>query len=503
MFKLTDSFKKIILSAYITSFGLRTNAFRSLQAQKMEPEENIKPHAIMIPAPLQGHIVPFTHLAINLASKGLTITFVNTQSTHQRLMKAQSLSGSFLDYDIFSEARKFGLDIRYTTICDGFPLNFDRAGNHNQFMEGLLHVFSAHVDDLVGNLVNSNHNPPVSCLIADSFYVWPSEIAKKYNLVNISFWTEPALAFTSYYHMDLLKRNGHFGSQGDLPSYIQDPEPWSIMHHYIFNSLEDAKKADMIICNTVQELESSTISALQEKKPFYAVGPILPNGFTKSVIPTNLWVESDCIQWLNAKPKGSVMYISFGSLANISRQDVLEIAHGLLLSRVSFIWVVRPDITWSKETDIFPSRFEDDVKDRGLVVPWCSQIDVISHPAIGGFLTHCGWNSVLESIWCKVPMLCFPIFTDQFTNRKLVVSEWKVGFDLCSGRILRRQEIAQKIDCFSSEANKLRINLEKTRRKLEDALSENGTSGRNYKQLICDLKSKILQKSKINNTSLL
>lgn len=483
----------------------------------MEPEENIKPHAIMIPVPLQGHIVQFINLAIKLASKGLTITFVNTQSTHQRLMKAQSISESSPDYNIFSEAEKSGLDIRYTTISDGFPLNFDRMGNHNQFIEGLFHVFSAHVDDLVGNLVNSN--PPVSCLIADTFFVWPSEIAKKYNLVNISLWTEPALAFTSYYHMDLLKINGHFGSQdnredtidyipgvqaiepGDLPSYIQDPEPWDYMHRYIFKSLEDARKADMIICNTVQELESSTISALQEKKPFYAIGPIFPKGFTKSAIPTNLWVESDCNQWLNSKPKGSVMYISFGSLANISRHDILEMAHGLLLSRVTFLWVVRPDITSSLESNLLPSRFEDDVKDTGLVVSWCSQIDVLSHPAIGGFLTHCGWNSVLESIWCKVPMLCFPIFTDQFTNRKLVVSEWKVGYDLSSGRILRRQEIAQKIDSFITEANELRINLDETRKKLEDALSENGSSERDYKQLICDIQSKIQQKSKSNKTN--
>lgn len=170
----------------------------------------------MIPVPLQGHIVQFINLAINLASKGLTVTFVNTQSTHLRLKKAQSFSDSSLDYNIFSEARKSGLDIRYTTISDGFPLNFDRMGNHSQFMEGLFHVFSAHVDDLVANLVNSNHIPPVSCLIADTFFVWPSEIAKKYNLVNISMWSEPALAFTSYYHMDLLKANGHFGSQGTI-----------------------------------------------------------------------------------------------------------------------------------------------------------------------------------------------------------------------------------------------------------------------------------------------
>jgi len=102
------------------------------------------------------------------------------------------------------------------TISDGFPQGFDRSLNHDQFMEGVLHVFSSHVDELVGKVVHSD--PPVTCLIADTFFVWSSMIANKYNLVNVSFWTEPVLVLSLYYHLDLLRKNCHFASQGTYTS---------------------------------------------------------------------------------------------------------------------------------------------------------------------------------------------------------------------------------------------------------------------------------------------
>jgi hypothetical protein len=168
-----------------------------------------KPHAIIFPFPLQGHVIPSVRLALKLASNGFTITFVNTLSIHHRIRKSQPSSA---DSNIFAGAAKSGLDIRYMTISDGFPLGFDRSLNHDQFMEGLLHVFSSHVDELVGKVVHSD--PPVTCLIADTFFVWTSMIADKYNLVNVSFWTEPALVLALCYHLDLLRQNGHFASQG-------------------------------------------------------------------------------------------------------------------------------------------------------------------------------------------------------------------------------------------------------------------------------------------------
>ncbi|KAJ9184319.1 hypothetical protein P3X46_004054 [Hevea brasiliensis] len=471
-----------------------------------------KPHAIMVPCPFQGHIIPFIHLAIKLASKGYIITFINTEKIHHQITNSSpDHDPKTTQDDIFTEARKSGLEIHYATISDGFPLGFDRSLNDDQFLHGLAHVFSAHVDDLFGKIVNKDSR--ISCLIADTFFGWPSMIAKKYNLVNVSFWTQPALVFTLYYHMDLLKINGHYdchdnredaidyipGVEGikpkDLPSYLQASNTTTIVHGMIHKSVfEDVKKADFVICNAVEELEPKTISALQEKQPFYPIGPTFAlNGFTMNTVATSLWSESDCTHWLQAKPHGSVLYVSFGSLACCSREEVAEIAHGLLLSEVSFIWVLRPGIMDSYDNDFLPVGFEDEIKDRGLVVPWSCQISVISHPTVGGFLTHCGWNSVLESIWFNVPMLCYPVFADQITNRKFVVDDWKIGFNLCDRKPISRDEIAEKINRLMSgkSANDLRKNMGQIKEKVEHSISSVGSSEKNFNQFIGDLKVRI------------
>ncbi|KAL4389046.1 hypothetical protein AHAS_Ahas03G0005900 [Arachis hypogaea] len=174
----------------------------------MAKKEN--PHAILFAYPLQGHVIPAVNLAISLASRGFTITFVNTKSIHHQTTKANNGDGG----DIFEAVRGSGLDIRYATVSDGLPVEFDRSLNDDQFTAALVHVMSAHVDELVAKLVKCSA-PAVSCLIVDTFYVWGSAIAKKHGLVCASFWTEPALVYTLYYHMDLLINNGHFASHGN------------------------------------------------------------------------------------------------------------------------------------------------------------------------------------------------------------------------------------------------------------------------------------------------
>ncbi|XP_009376816.2 UDP-glycosyltransferase 86A1-like [Pyrus x bretschneideri] len=466
------------------------------------------PHAIMVPLPLQGHVIPFTHLATKLASQGFTITFVNTHYIHHHILKSQPNDKT--EDDIFAISRKSGLDIRYTTVSDGFPLAFNRFQNLDQFLEGALHVFPAHVDELVGDLVQSD--PSITCLIVDTFQSWSATIANKYNLIHISFWTEPALVLNIYYHLDLLRKNGHFGAHDnrediidyipsvkaiepkDLMSYLQTTDIFCPMLRIYYKAFREVKRADFILCNTVQELEFESLSALQAKQPTYAIGPVLPDSLTNNIVATNLMPEFDCIHWLHKKPHGSVLFISFGSYAQVTKDDFEEIAHGLLLSKVNFIWVLRPDTTGYDETYILPVGFEDEIKDRGLMVSWCSQIEVLSHPAVGGFLTHCGWNSVLESMRCGVPMLCFPLVADQITNRKLVVDDWGVGLNLCDRvKPVRRVEVAEKINrliCGKS-GDGLQKKVMKVAQTLEDAVALNGSSQKNLSQFISNVKEKI------------
>ncbi|KAM7254739.1 hypothetical protein ACFE04_019980 [Oxalis oulophora] len=421
-----------------------------------------------------------------------------------------------VDDDIFTEARNSGLDIRYRIISDGFPLNFDRSLHLDVFLEGILHVFSAHVDQVVDDIVRSSDVKP-SCLVADTFFVWLSTVANKYNLVNVSFWTQPALCFNIYYHLHLLISHGHYASVDnrddtidyvpgveaiepkDLMSYLQLENINLVEHRLTIKAFADVRKANFVIINTVHELEPTVISTLQEAQPTFAIGPVFPTGFPKSpVVATSLWSESDCTKWLDSKPHGSVLYMSFGSYAHVSKNDIAEIAHGVLLSGVKFIWVLRPDIVSSKETDILPIGFEERIKDKGLVIPWCSQIKVISHPAIGGFLTHCGWNSVLEGIWCGIPLLCFPLVADQPTNRKLVVDDWKVGLNLCDKKRTTREEVKDKINsvmCDKESRDHLRKNMSKVQSLMKAAMSDDGSSNKNFEKFVHDLKEEIRDKN--------
>jgi len=125
--------------------------------------------------------------------------------------------------------------------------------------------------------------------------------------------------------------------------------------------------------------------------------------------------EPSCITWLNTQAPNSVSYISFGTLVEISKEQFLEIARGLAESEQPFLWVVRPKLVNGSESSL-PEEFLEAVAGRGHVVTWAPQQQVLAHPAIGGFWTHCGWNSTIEIICEGVPMICLPFFGDQKEN---------------------------------------------------------------------------------------
>ncbi|KAL8526093.1 hypothetical protein ACS0TY_015350 [Phlomoides rotata] len=466
-----------------------------------------KGHAIMISVPYQGHINPFVSLALKLASKGITITFVHLEYVHLKLSQAHANN----EVDMFSEARESGLDIRYTTIGDGLPLEYDRDLNALDHWIYLFNNFQAQVDEFIGNLMIQSSDLQVpNMLVTDTIYAWSANIAKKFNLVCVSFWTEPTLVFSLLYHLDLLRQNGHFlcednqkleidyvpgvqpMSAKDLMQALRDADDQTSIT--LFKSFEEVNKADFILHNTVHELESDTLSALDKYQPTYAIGPVNFSNIT-STVNKSLKAESDCARWLDSKPPGSVLYVSFGSVVQTSKQVIQEVAHGLLLSGVNFIWVVRAGVTAdSADSDVLPSGFEDEVKDRGLVVPWCDQIMVLSSSGVGGFLTHCGWNSIIESMWCGVPMICYPISYDQPTNRKLVVDDWKIGISLCDGTSMDRNVVAEKIRDFMSGAAVsagMRQEAQNVKKTLQSALEIGGSSMRNFDRFIMDLEKRL------------
>eukprot|EP00252_Welwitschia_mirabilis_P018152 TRINITY_DN4039_c0_g1_i1.p1 TRINITY_DN4039_c0_g1~~TRINITY_DN4039_c0_g1_i1.p1 ORF type:complete len:514 (-),score=28.56 TRINITY_DN4039_c0_g1_i1:95-1636(-) len=199
------------------------------------------------------------------------------------------------------------------------------------------------------------------------------------------------------------------------------------------------KSATGILINTFAELEGSALKELSEMGKntdlprIHPVGPLIPSAKDQ---------ESACLKWLDDQPPSSVVFISFGSGATVSVEQISEIAQGLEKSGQRFLWVVRKplsnnaDSTYFKipETiveDLLPQGFLERTKDRGLVLPsWAPQTAVLAHPSTGGFVCHCGWNSILESVYFGVPMVAWPMFADQFLNAETVTKEYGLAVEL-------------------------------------------------------------------------
>ncbi|CAK9171967.1 unnamed protein product [Ilex paraguariensis] len=222
----------------------------------------------------------------------------------------------------------------------------------------------------------------------------------------------------------------------DFPSFIRTTDPNDFMLKVIISEFEKAKKASAIILNSFDELKHDVIDALSSiLPPIYSVGPlpILQNHIQDNdlkLLGLNLWKEeSECLQWLDTKEHKSVVYVNFGSFTVMTPNQMIEFAWGLANSSQNFLWIIRSDLVIG-DLAVLPPEFVDEIKDRGMLARWCPQEKVLGHPAIGGFLTHCGWNSTLESISAGVPMICWPFFADQQTNCWFCCSQWGIGMEI-------------------------------------------------------------------------
>ncbi|KAG6470037.1 UDP-glycosyltransferase 86A1-like [Zingiber officinale] len=468
-----------------------------------------KPHALFATVSLAGHFFPAVDLSAKLAAKGFIVTVATLDS-----------GGSFSP-DLFAAAavasaaaRSQGLDIRFQSLKDTVNLPAaHRSWNHDTAINAMLHHAFAPMEELLQKLLRED--PPVTVLIADTFNTWPSAMAKKYDLIHVSFWTQPALVFSLHYHKDLLISNGHFASPDrnrkdtavryipgipeiephELASIYQDKDASSLVHQFTFKCFDELRGADFVLANTVEELEAEAISALRREMPFYAIGPVFPDGFT-SGISGSIAAIQDCSHWLDTMPAASVLYVSFGSAFHPGERDFREMAHGVLNSKVNFLWVLRPD------TVPLPDGFVAACQGRGMVVPWCDQKEVLLHPAVGGFLTHCGWNSTLESVWFGVPMLCFPLAFDQPPNCKLVSKDLKIGVRLGGSGEVNRDEVHDKIEgLMGGEVGAaVRMEMEKVQKAARAAVALNGSSSRNMDKFIDDLLKHLSEKN-IRSTS--
>ncbi|KAI5411405.1 hypothetical protein KIW84_056477 [Lathyrus oleraceus] len=213
--------------------------------------------------------------------------------------------------------------------------------------------------------------------------------------------------------------------------------------------------------------------------------------------------RENCLSWLDKQPSRSVVYLCFGSRGSFSVAQLKEIAEGLERSGHRFLWVVKRPIQEHlgknqvhgtagefELSSVLPSGFIERTKERGLVVrSWAPQVEVLSRESVGGFVSHCGWNSVLEGVVAGVPMIAWPLYAEQHVNRNVMVEIMKVAVAVEQGRgdgFVSGEEVEKKVrELMQSErGTEIRETILKFKEMASDALGEFGSSTKALSNLV-------------------
>ncbi|KAJ8635499.1 hypothetical protein MRB53_009766 [Persea americana] len=446
-------------------------------------------HLVALPYPGRGHINPMMNLCKLLASSddSLLITFVVTE-----------------EWLGFIGSAPTPPNLLFRSIPNVIPSELVRGADIAGFVHAVDTKMEAPFERLLEGL-----EPKVSCIVADTYMPWAVTVGRRWNVAVASLWPMAPSMFSISYHLDLFKSNGHFpidelsGEGGeervnyipgissirlaDLPFTSVSAKKGEAVLRRILGIISFSTESHCLLFTSFHGLEKHVTDSLRTKIriPIYHVGPTIPY-MTLQDMPQRAMEHPnpDYFDWLDSQPKSSVLYVSLGSFLSVSGPQMDEIANGLQASGVRFLWVARGDATRLQEGS-----------NMGLVVPWCDQLRVLCHSAVGGFLTHCGWNSTMESVYAGVPMLTFPLLWDQITNAKLIVEDWKVGLRLKQGfgekNVVQRQEIAQTVkrfmDLVGDESKELRRRAREMKEICERAVEKGGSSETNLRAFVKEI----------------
>nr|XP_027095580.1 7-deoxyloganetic acid glucosyltransferase-like [Coffea arabica] len=495
-------------------------------------EAPLPPHVLIFPLPMQGHVNSMLKLAELCCISGLHVTVLLSDFNYDRLLRHANVESRFAKYPGF----------QFATISDGLPDDHPRVGERT--MEIVLSLKVVGESQFRNLMVSTDRltkiggvkRRPLTCLIMDGVLSFAAVVAEEMGIPFIyfrtvgacSFWAnfciqdvidageiplkgkdEDKVSYRNKKEMDLMVTSVA-GMEGylrrrDLPAFFRVADVNNPGLQTIKSETRRSVKARALLLNSFEDLEGPILDQIRKHMPIlFSIGPLHAHlkvriAASKSTTEKSMghsgsfWEEDrSCIEWLNSQPDKSVIYVSFGSVTIMTRDELLEFWYGLVNSGQMFLWVMRPDSVIGKDgVSHLPVEIEEGTKARGYIVGWAPQEEVLAHPATGGFLTHCGWNSTLESINAGIPMICWPYFADQTINSRFVDEVWKLGLDMkdtcdrVTVEIMVRDLMEVRKDEFLKKAEHM-ANLAKK------AVSEGGSSYCNLDSLFEFISSMIV-----------
>ncbi|KAH0918814.1 LOW QUALITY PROTEIN: hypothetical protein HID58_026474, partial [Brassica napus] len=433
--------------------------------RKIIMEERKEKRIIMFPLPFPGHFNPLVQLARIFHHRGFSITIIHTSfnfpdPTHYPNFTFRTIhhhNEGEEEEDPLSKPGASGMDL----------VTFIR-----QLREGYANPFRESLKAEVGG------GERACCLVSDVVWGRTTEVAaEEVGIRRMVLTTSGVASFCAFAAYPFLRDKHYLPIQDsrldelvtelpplrvkDLP-VMETNEPEEL-YRVVNNMVEGAKSSSGIIWNTFEDLERIVLMnfSTEFQVPVFPVGPFYKH--SENILPTTKNKEDHVTtDWLNKQDPRTVVYVSFGSLADIEEKEFLEIAWGLRNTKQPFLWV------------------------KGKIVKWVNQLEVLAHPAVGAFWTHCGWNSTLESICEGVPMICTPCFTDQRVNARYIVDVWQLGMMLERSK-LDRKDIEKLLRKEMGE--EMRESCLKWKDRANVCLSKDGSSSKYLEKLVSHVMS--------------
>lgn len=404
-------------------------------------ENNKVLHIVMFPWLAIGHLRPFLHLSKILAQKGHKISFVSTPRNIQRLPKIPSNFVHLIDLVTFTLPEAENLSPPEES-------SMDIPNSKAQFLKIAFDLLKS---DLLTFLENARPKP--DWILYDYASYWLPSLATELGISTayLCLFSAAFMAFLGPPSFLISGEDGRLNSEDYtvVPKWVPFESDVAYRLHEIMKNVDGESgnesgtpdsvrfgvsiaECDLVLIRTSIEFEPEWFHLVCElyKKPVVPVGLLPP---CDNDTEFNDEDESGYIkEWLDKQKVSSVVYVALGSEAVLSQEELSKLAQALERSGLPFFWVLRepPWLGNGSQLQLLPDGFIERVKCRGIVhVGWVPQVKILSHSAVGSFLTHCGWNSVIEALGYGRVLILFPVMNDQGINAR-VLNGKKVGFEI-------------------------------------------------------------------------
>ncbi|KAL9245406.1 hypothetical protein vseg_019066 [Gypsophila vaccaria] len=466
-------------------------------------DQNQYSHIVVIPTPGMGHLIPLVELAKRiLEAHPFTVTFlIPFEGPPTRAQK--TVLGTL------PEGRSDSYFLPSVSL-DDLPSDSRIETRIALTLARSLPAIRSHLED-----IRATCRGRLTALVVDLFGTDAFDVAWEFGMKPYIFYPTNAMCLSLFFHLPELDQQvateyremaepvrlpGCVPVRGiDLLDPIQDRK--NDAYKWVLHHATRYKLAEGIMVNSFNELEEGALKSLQNPEPgfppVYAVGPLVQTGGGNN----NRVEGSECLTWLDEQPRGTVLFVSFGSGGTLSYDQLIELAHGLEMSEQRFLWVVRAPNDKAANATYFstengrdplaflPKGYLNRIKGRGLVVPsWAPQVQVLGHEATSGFLTHCGWNSILESVVHGVSLIAWPLYAEQHMNAVMLNKGLKVALrpKVDEDGLVRRGEISTVVKCLmeGDEGNQIKIRMKELKDSASRVLSVDGSSTKALSEVV-------------------